>query len=231
MRILIFILTFLASPVLAAPPDRAATEAIIHDYLLAHPEIIPEALQALEDRKQAQAINANRLSIEMPFGAAWEGNPKGTVTLVEFFDYNCGYCRASVGDVERLLKEDKNLKVVYRELPVLGADSDAAALTSLSLALGSRQWPAFHRAVYANGDASAQSVAKAQKQVGIPINAAALKSPLMRDQINANLSLAQKLHITGTPSWVVGNKLLGGAVGYEELKDAIAEARAGGAKP
>ena len=219
-----------APPALAAPADRALTEAIVHDYILAHPEIIPEALQVLEERKQAQAINANRKAIETPFAHEWEGNPQGDVTLVEFFDYNCGYCRASVHDVNRLIAGDKQLKVVFRELPVLGAESDEAAVFSLALAQKSSEWEAFHRAVYMDGSASTARIAKVALAMTHTIpSAAALKSPILRDQINTNLDLAQKLRITGTPSWVVGNKLLGGAVGYDELKAAIAEARAGNA--
>ncbi len=209
-----------------AAPDRAATETIIRDYILAHPEIISEAMQVLEDRQRAQVIRTNRKAIETPFGSAWEGDAKGDVTLVEFFDYNCGYCRASVADVARLLKEDKRLKIVYRELPVLGAQSDAAALASLAFALGPGDWPAFHRAVFASGDASAANLAKAQRVAGLSAASVAPRSPALRDQINANLALAQQLRISGTPSWVVGNKLLGGAVGYEEFKAAIAAARA-----
>ncbi len=215
---------FAADPV--SVPNRAAVEVIVHDYILAHPEIIPEALQALEDRKQAKAIDENRRAIETPFGAEWEGNPKGDVTLVEFFDYNCGYCRASEADVKRLLTEDKMLRVVYREIPVLGAESDAAAIVSLAIAHQGGNWPAFHRAVFASEGADAASLIKAQRASGVMTpSAAALKAPALRDEINANLNLAQPLRISGTPSWVVGDRLLSGAVGYEALKAAISAAR------
>ena len=215
-----------ATPALAAP-DRIATEAIIHDYLLAHPEIIPEAMQVLQERQTTKAISENRAAIETPFGSEWEGDPHGDVTLVEFFDYNCGYCRASVKDIDRLLAEDKKLRVVYQEMPVLGAESDAAALFSLAIAQKPGNWAAFHRGVYANGDASAKSVATAAVKAGFaPPSAAALKEPAIRNRINQNLNLLQALRITGTPSWVVGNRLLNGAVGYDELKAAIVEARA-----
>ncbi len=216
-----------AAPALAAPLDRAATEAIVHDYILAHPEIIPEALQVLEDRQRAAVISSNRTAIETPFGYEWDGNPKGDVTLTEFFDYNCGYCRASVADVARLLKEDKQLRVVYRELPVLGAQSDAAALVSLALARNAPQWHAFHNAVYATGGAEDKQLTIAAHEAGLirPVSTAT-KATDLRFEINANLTLAQQLRITGTPSWVIGNKLLSGAVGYDDLKAAIAEARA-----
>ena len=216
----------LAGPAVADVPNRAATESIIHDYILAHPEIIPEALQVLEQRQQAEAINANRKAIETPFGNEVEGNPHGDVTLVEFFDYNCGYCRASVADVTRLLAEDKMLRVVYREIPVLGAESDNAAVVSLRIAQHSPNWADFHRAVYAAGDASEASLLKIQHSLGAtPPSPAQLKAPELRSEINRNLDLAQALKISGTPSWVVGDKLLSGAVGYDALKKAIAETR------
>lgn len=216
----------LATPTLADVTNRATTESIIHDYLLAHPEIIPEALQVLEQRQQAEAINANRKAIETPFGHEAEGNPHGDVTLVEFFDYNCGFCRASVADVTRLLAEDKMLRVVYREIPVLGAESDNAAVVSLSIAQHNANWGAFHRAVYASGDAGQASLVKIERSLGAtPPTPAQLKAPDIRNEINQNLNLAQTLKISGTPSWVVGEKLLSGAVGYEAVKKAIEEAR------
>ncbi|MBU6207161.1 MAG: DsbA family protein [Alphaproteobacteria bacterium] len=216
------------TPPASPAPDRAAVESIVHDYLLAHPEIIPEALTALKTRQTTKLLNENRAAIETPFGHEWEGDPHGDVTLVEFFDYNCGFCRASVPDIDRLLREDPHLKVVYREIPVLGADSDAAALVSLSLAqTKGGNWAAFHRAVYAHDEASAQNVAKAAQASGFQTpSAKALADPALRAQINANLSLAQKIGVDGTPGWVVGNQLIDGALGYERLKQAIAEARA-----
>lgn len=214
------------SAAVAQAPDRAATEAIIHDYLLAHPEVIPEAMTVLEKRQQAATIKANRTTIETPFGYEVEGNPHGDVTLVEFFDYNCAFCRASVADVRRLLAEDTMLRVVYRELPVRGADSDAAALTSLAVAQNTPDWIKFHRAIYAFDEASAANVIKAGAASGIALPGdAALKTPALRNEINQNLDLAQQLKIGGTPSWVVGDVLIDGAVGYDALKSAIANAR------
>ncbi len=214
----------LSAPLFAVGSDRAAIETIVHDYILNHPEIIPEALQVLDDRKAAQTIATNRAAIETPFGYATEGNPHGDVTLVEFFDYNCGYCRASVADTTRLLAEDKQLRVVYRELPVLGAESDAAALTSLSIAQCQTGWAAFHRAVYAEGDASQAALFKIMRKLGVSA-CEARSNQIWRAEISNNLNVAQQLRISGTPSWVIGSKLLSGAVGYDELKAAIAAVR------
>jgi protein-disulfide isomerase len=201
--------------------EKAAVEKIVHDYILEHPEILPEAMERLQAREMTKAVAANRKLIETPYVGAWEGNPNGDVVLVEFFDYACGYCRASLPDIDRLLKEDPKLKIVYREMPVLGPDSTAAAELSLRVAKTGR-YAAFHRAAYAaRPDAAAR--ARLAQSFGV--------DPKVRDadaeaEISTNLQLQNALRLTGTPSWIVGDKLLAGAVGYVALKAAIAEARA-----
>ena len=201
--------------------DKAAIEIIVRDYILEHPEILPQAMEKLQGRETAKAVTANRKLIETPFAGAWEGNPNGDVVLVEFFDYACGYCRASLPDIERLLKDDPKLKIVYREMPVLGPDSVAAAELSLRVAKTGR-YAAFHRAAYAaRPDAAARE--KLARQFGVDPKA---KDAAVDTEISTNLQLQNGLRLTGTPSWVVGNKVLAGAVGYDALKAAIAEVRA-----
>ncbi len=209
----------------AAPPlnvsDKAAVEKIIRDYILDHPEILPEAMERLQARETTKAVAANRKLIETPYAGAWEGNPNGDVVLVEFFDYACGYCRASLPDIERLLKEDPKIKIVYREMPVLGPDSTAAAELSLRVAKTGR-YAAFHRAAYAvRPDAGAR--ARLAQSFGVDPKAPDSGADT---EIQNNLQLQNALRLTGTPSWVVGDKVLAGAVGYDALKAAIAEARA-----
>ncbi len=202
--------------------DRTAIEKIVRDYILEHPEILPEAMQKLQERETAKAVTANRKAIETPFAGAWEGAKDGDVTVVEFFDYACGYCRASLPDIDRLLKDDPRVRIVYREFPVLGPDSEAAARVSLAAARAGK-YPAFHRALYAGGHPDAQTVRKVAASLGIDpagFGAAA------QTEIDANLSLQRALDIRGTPSWVIGDKVLNGAVGYDGLKNAVAEARA-----
>jgi protein-disulfide isomerase len=201
--------------------DKAAVEKIVRDYILEHPEILPEAMERLQARETTKAVAANRKLIETPYAGAWEGNPNGDVVLVEFFDYACGYCRASLPDIERLLKEDPKLKIVYREMPVLGPDSTAAAELSLRVARTGR-YGAFHRAAYATRpDAAAR--ARLAQNFGVDPRAADAGAD---SEIASNLQLQNALRLTGTPSWVVGDKVLAGAVGYDALKAAIAESRA-----
>lgn len=202
--------------------DRARVEAIVRDYLLANPEIIPQAVERLQQRQVAKVVDLNRAALETPFAGAWAGAEDGDVVLVEFFDYACGFCRRSNSDVDRLLGEDRSLKVVWRELPVLGPDSQAAAEASLAAAGQGRFKPFFDR-LFALGRPEPGAIAEARSAAGI---AAAPPAPAARAEIEKNLELARQIGATGTPTFVVGDKVLQGAVGYDALKQAIEEARA-----
>jgi protein-disulfide isomerase len=195
-------------------------------YLLEHPEIIPEAMQRLRARESALAVDTHRLALETPFAGAWAGAKDGDVVLVEFFDYACTYCRKSNPDVERLLREDPRLKVVWREWPVLGPDSEAAAQVSLAAARQGRFKP-FHDRMFALGRPTAATIAQAQQALGIPTELVEQirGSGAARTELGRNYELARALEATGTPTFVVGDQVLQGAVGYDSLKAAIAEAR------
>jgi protein-disulfide isomerase len=209
-----------SSPVATA--DRTAIEKIVHDYIVNNPEILLEAQEELQKRQTAKAVNANRSAIETPFAGAWEGAKDADVTLVQFFDYNCGYCRAALPNVEKLLAEDKKLRVVYREFPVLGPDSESAARVSLAAAK-SGKYAQFHRALYAAGRPEPATVEKVAKSLGIGLAFAA--DPAAQAEIDANLNLARPLGLTGTPSWVIGDQVFIGNVEFATLKEAVAAAR------
>ena len=202
-------------------PDRARIEGIVREYILAHPEIIPEAIRKLQARETGKAIAAHRKDIETPFAGAWAGAADADVVLVEYFDYACGYCRKSNADVARLLKEDRRLKVVWRELPVLGPDSQAAAEASLAAASAGRFKP-YHDALFAAGRPTATAIAAARRAAGVTGTLSASK---VSAEITKNLTTAQAIGASGTPTFVVGDQILQGAVGYAALKQAIAEAR------
>jgi protein-disulfide isomerase len=206
--------------------DRAAIETIVREYILNHPEILPEAMQNLEKREASKRLNEQGNTLTKPFAGAWEGSSNPDITLVEFFDYACGYCRSSRPDVDRLLAEDPKLRVVYRELPILGPASAQASRTSLAVAL-TGNYGAFHRAMFAGGRPSDTTIAAALASA--KIDPAAVKgranSADIEHEIQTNLDLQRSLNLTGTPSWVVGDQVINGAVGYDELKAAIAEAR------
>jgi protein-disulfide isomerase len=194
---------------------------MVRGYLLENPEIIPEAMDRLQERKSSSAIEAHRVALETPFAGAWAGAADGDVVLVEFFDYACGYCRKSNADVERLLAEDKKLKVVWREWPVLGPDSEAAAHVSLAAAKAGKFMP-FYRKMFAGGRPSAAALGEAQRELGL---AGPMTAPEARAELEKNFQLAAALEADGTPTFVVGDTILHGAVGYDAIKEAIAEAR------
>jgi protein-disulfide isomerase len=194
---------------------------IIRDNLVHHPEMIAEGLQRLQDRQYASVVDADRAEFETPYAGAWAGAKNGDVVLVEFFDYACGFCRKSNADLDRLLKEDPKLKIVWREWPILGPDSEAAARVSLAAAAAGRFKP-FHDALFAAGRPDAAGVAAAERAAG-------LSSPAPPKDADAELArnydLARAIGGNGTPTFVIGDKVLRGAVGYGALKAAIGEAR------
>jgi protein-disulfide isomerase len=206
--------------------DRAAIESIVREYILTHPEILPEAMRNLEAREAAKQVSDNRAVIEAPFAGAWQGSANPDVTLVEFFDYSCGYCRQSRPDIERLIAEDPKLRIVYRELPILGADSVKAAQLSLAVAKLSG-YATFHHTVFSTGRPTDAVVDAAIKAAGLdPATVRqGANAPDILKEIENNMRLQRALALSGTPSWVVGDKLINGAVGYNELKAAVAEAR------
>lgn len=200
---------------------------LVRTHLLRNPEILAEASDRLQQRGLAEVVEANRAAFETPFAGAWAGAEKGDVVLVEFFDYACGYCRRAKADVDRLLREDPKLKVVWREWPVLGPPSETAAQASLAAAEAGR-YRAFHDRLFALGGPDAANVEQARLSAGVAPEAVArmTDSEAARRELGKNYELARAIGATGTPTFVVGDRVLQGAVGYEALKDAVAEARA-----
>ena len=202
--------------------DKTRIERVVRDYVLANPELIPQAMQRLQERENGRAIAGSRGAIETPYGNAFIGNPNGDVTLVEYYDYNCGFCRAALPTLDQLVAKDKNLRVVFRELPILAPSSRDAARASLTAASQGRFKP-FHDALYALGPVSAQTIAAAAQRAGV--NLAKVPGDA-QEEIERNMLTAAKLGVTGTPSWVVGDRMLSGALPLEQIQDAIAAARA-----
>ena len=198
-------------------------EALVRRTLLAHPEIITEAMQALQDRESARLVAATGRELTRPVGNAFSGNPNGDVSVVEFFDYNCGYCRASLPVIAALTKADPKVRIVYRELPILAESSQAAARASLAAARQGR-WPAFHDALYTGGQVTTATIAAAAAKAGVDLSTAG--SAQNDAEIARNLKLAGQLGVNGTPSWVIGDRVLSGALPLEELQRAVAAARA-----
>ena len=199
-------------------------QKMVREALLANPEMIIEASDALRDKQYAQTLAPIRASLETPFHSSWKGAAKPDVTLTYFFDYACGYCRQSNPDIERLIAEDKGLRVIYRELPILGPDSVAAARVSLAASKAGK-FAAYHDALYAAGRPGPDTIAIAARAAGV--TAQPLNDPAQEAELQANMGLASQLGATGTPLFVVGDRVINSAVGYEGLKEAIKAARRG----
>ncbi|MEO7278268.1 MAG: DsbA family protein [Sphingomicrobium sp.] len=195
---------------------------IVRAGLLADPAILSDAVDALRNAQYQPVLAANRAALEMPFASSWKGSAKPDVTMVEFFDYACPYCKASNPHVERLLAEDKDLRLVYRELPILGPDSVTAARLSLEASKLGR-FARFHDAMWAAGRPAPATIAAATTAAGIA--AAPLADAEAEAELKRNFQLAGKLGATGTPLFIVGDDVLSGAVGYDALKAAVAKAR------
>lgn len=212
--------------------ERTKIEAVVRHYILTHPEIVPEAIERLRGREAAKSVNDNRKDLETPYAGAWDGAADGDVVLVEFFDYACGYCRAAAPYVAKLLMEDKRLKVVYRELPILGDESIMAARVAL-LAADSGKYPVFHQAMYATGKVDKSAILAAADAAGL--NKAKVQAVLAErgtpDEFGKNVGLAQALNARGTPLFVVGEQILHGDVGYDALKQAIEKTRTRNSNP
>ncbi|WAT17125.1 DsbA family protein [Aurantiacibacter sp. MUD11] len=201
-------------------PDRT------REALLANPEILPEAMDELRRRDMLARIEPLRSELEEPFPGAVLGNPNGEITLVEFTDYACTYCRQSLDHVNQLIAANPDVKVVIREYPILTAGSADAARMALAAAEQGR-YEQFHNAMFAAENLSAENIERAALQSGMDVARArrAIEMGLFETQLQNNVFLAQNMGITGTPAWIVGNQVLSGAVGPEVIGAAIAEAR------
>jgi protein-disulfide isomerase len=210
-----------AAVLVFAAPTVLSTK-IVRQGLLADPKILTDTVEAMRDAQYAPVLEANRAAIETPFASSWKGAAKPEVTLVEFFDYACPYCKASNPYVDRLMKEDKGLRVVYRELPILGPDSVTAARLSLEASKLGR-FAQFHDSLWNAGRPAPDTNSQAAAAAGI--NPAPTGDPEVETELARNMKLAGQLGATGTPLFVVGDRVMNGAVGYDTLKAAIAKAR------
>lgn len=199
---------------------------IVRSQIIENPEVITEAISILQKQNAAKRLADYKTPLNTPFHQGFAGNPDGDVTLVELSDYNCGFCRSSLADVERLLDEDENLRVVFRETPVLADSSKTAALWSLAAAKQGK-YRAFHNALFESGSITDDSIESVAKSVGMDLQAAKITvaSQEAEDEIKQNLDIMNKVNLTGTPTFIVGDQILEGAVGYDALKKAIEAVR------
>jgi protein-disulfide isomerase len=215
------------------PAQKQELGAFIRDYLVNNPDVLREAIEALDKHDKATAEAERHKTVASEAGPLFSskyqatiGNPKGSATLVEFFDYNCHFCKGALPDVTKLMKDDTNLKLVLKDFPVLGPGSvEAAKVASAARNQlpGEKFW-AFHTKLLATrgpvGKAEALAVAK---ELGLDMDKLAkdMESPDIKTGLDETMQLADALQINGTPTFVVGQDVVVGAVGYEQLKDKI----------
>jgi protein-disulfide isomerase len=188
-------------------------------FLLDNPDILPQMAEAYEAQEAKNRLAQMGGAVFDPFPGVVLGNPQGRRVLVEFTDYNCPYCEASLKDVKRLVAEDPDLKVVVREWPIFEG-SDGASRMALAAGLQGK-YRAFHEAMFATGDVAAAARAAGLDMARAERDAA---SEAVTTEIAKNLDLARALGFSGTPAWIAGTTPFGGAVGYERLKAALAAA-------
>jgi protein-disulfide isomerase len=235
---------------LCAPPaqaqsfsdaQRSEIERIVKDYLLSHPELLQDVMNELDKRQQMAEAEKHRANIKEHNATLFTsprqvtlGDPKGDVTVVEFFDYNCSYCKRAMSDMLDLLKGDSKLKFVLKEFPVLGDGSMQAAQVAAAVRMqdttGGKKYLEFHQKLLGGrGQADLARALAAAKDVGFDV--ARIEKDMASDEVKAtieeNFKLAEALGLNGTPSYVVGNDVLVGAVGLNTLKEKVNGARCG----
>lgn len=230
----------LPSPAGAAEFDqtqRSEIGSIIREYLLKNPEVVRDAFQELQRREQVAEANRAQSMIKQHASSLFRsegdlvaGNPNGSITMVEYFDYNCGYCKRAMPDVLKLIDEDKDLRLVMKEFPILGPGSTFAARAGLASRKQGKYWD-FHVALLRQrGAVNEQSVLRVAAKIGLDVGQ--LKSDMKSEDIDktlsANMAVAQSLGINGTPAFIIDDKLIPGAVGYETLAGTVNQVRQGG---
>ncbi len=217
----------------ASVPSQDVTDATIERYIRAHPEVIEQSLQGLlakreaelRDRQKTALVTKQKELVHDPASPV-SGNPKGEITLVEFYDYRCGFCKKAASSVTELQKVDPRVRVVYKDLPILGEPSELAAKAALaSQAQGKHQ--AFHEALLAShADMSKDAILKIAVKVGLDAKRleADMANPKWQAVIDKNRTLARELGISGTPGFIVGNELVPGWLDLNGLKELIARA-------
>ncbi len=219
------------------PPELDAFEQRVRAYLLENPEVIMEALGVLQERQRAaeaenlrQAIGAHRAELLNDPASPVGGNPAGDVTVVEFFDYNCGYCKKALADVQTLMKSDPKLRVVLKDFPVLGPDSVEASRVALAVKnqLQSPKLFDYHvKVMETRGRVNGERALAVAKEMGADLARLQrdMEAAEVKTALATNVELGDKLGLTGTPAFVIGEEVISGAVGLEPLRKIVAATR------
>ena len=239
LSLLLALLLAAALPARADDPsaaDVAKIQKIIADYLKAHPEVVVDALQEYQKKQDAMKADAARQTIAAARSELLDdasnpagGNPKGDVTVVEFFDYRCPYCKAVDGDLQKAISADGNVRVIYKEFPILGPESLVASRAALAAAVHGKYQPFHDKLLAFKGNLDDATIYSIAGDAGLDVTKlkADMEKPEIKDQIGRNYRLADKLNIQGTPAFIIGDVLLPGAASYDDLTQAFKHARGG----
>jgi protein-disulfide isomerase len=222
------------------PEERAALHAEIRSYLLANPDLLMEMVGLLEEKKQASAAETEKSMLSTQAEAIFDdgfshvaGNPDASVTMVAFLDYQCGYCRRASPEVQALLDGDDDLKMVVKELPILGPGSELAARAAIATLMtqGGEAYMQLHEALLGlKGEVTEVSLDRALAEAGLdaPAIHAAMDDPEVTRRLEATRALAEQLGIAGTPTFVLEDRFVRGYVPLDALETIVAEVRAAG---
>ncbi len=228
----------MAAEEVLSPRQTQAVEGVVRDYLTHNPEVLVEAIRALRAKQEAQVrekaqknLASLRGKLENDPISPVGGNPKGDVTIVEFFDYRCGFCKQVFPSLMTLMKSDGKIRYVFKEFPILGPDSVAAARAALAVwKMDKVKYPAFHSALMNNrGELPVRKVMKIAAKKGFDVGKLRriMADPGIEKMIEKNYQLAESLAITGTPAFIIGKHLIRSAIDIETMKQLVAEARKG----
>lgn len=230
--------TLLAAPVQASELTKSDVEQIVRDYLVKNPEILVEMSNALRAKQESQQAENDKTLIEAHAKQLFanqdpeSGNPKGSLTVVEFFDYNCGYCKKALADTRAILDKEKDVKIILKEFPILSEGSvEAAKVAAAVNILDPKAYEAFHFDLMSTrGQADGARALAAATKAGLDETKVKdlANKPQVAEVITHSYDLARKLNINGTPAYIIGDELVYGAVGFAELSQKIEAMRACG---
>lgn len=228
------------SPALVAETntvDRSKVETIVRDYLLTNPEILVEVQTALnmreqqaQQQQQAAVLESEKAAIYQSANDAVIGNPAATKTIVEFFDYNCGYCKHALADMQAMVQADPDLRFVMKEFPILGPESQQAHMVAAAFKrIAPDKYAEFHiRLLGGSGRAGEAAALRVASSMGVDEASLrqAMQDPSIVEEFTQTYELANKLAISGTPAYIIGNEVVSGAIGAEVLKSKLEAATA-----
>jgi protein-disulfide isomerase len=225
-----------SSPQTMSPADKKAIEDVVREFILNNPEVIVEAVRNLQEREKQESRQRAQTNVvakrnellndpETPVG----GNPKGDVTIVEFFDYRCGYCKRVMPSLLEVLNTDKNVRLVFKEFPILGTESVIASKAALAAwRIDKKKYEALHWALMKSTGALPESrVMNIAAGVGLDVKAlkTAMDDPKVEELIHKNYVLAEAFEINGTPAFIIGDHVIRGATDLAAFRQLIAKAR------